>query len=126
MTLIILVRRDTPAATRYSWKTLPLPAQRERINLALLYSDAESEKIRLGHVPENMDDKWFIFFENSWLYFHRSWTGACIYGVRLDESPDGVRATDAWVSGDTDEYQSLGPEHGARLIQQLISGCLLP
>ncbi|MER9268440.1 MULTISPECIES: hypothetical protein [unclassified Mesorhizobium] len=113
------------AATRSSWKTLPLPAQQDRIDLALLYSDAEGEKIRLGHVPRDMDDKWFIFFENGWLYFHRSWTGACIYGVRLEGSPNGIRVTDAWVSGDKEWYQSPGPEHDARLIQQLISGRLL-
>jgi hypothetical protein len=113
------------AATRSSWKALPLPAQRERIDLTLLYSDAEGERIIRGHVPEDMDDNWFTFFEDGWFYFHRSWTGACIYGIRLYGSPSGVRVTDAWVTGDKDHYRSPGLEHDARLIQQLISGRLL-
>ena len=112
-------------ATRSSWKILPLPARRDRSKLALLYTDAEGERIRRGYVPQNMDDKWFIFFEDGWLYFHRSWTGACIYGVRLDGSPNGVRVSDAWVSGEKEQYRSPGPEHDAGLIQQLISGYLL-
>jgi len=39
-------------------------------------------------------------FENGRLDFHRSWTEVCIFGVRLDGSPNGIRVTDAWVSGD--------------------------
>lgn len=113
------------AATRSSWKTLPLPARQDRLELALLYSDAEGHKIRLGHIPKGMDDKWFIFFETGWLYLCRSWTGACIYGVRLDGSPLGVRVTEAWVSGDSEQYKSPGREHDARLIQHLISALLL-
>lgn len=51
-------------------------------------------------VPQDRDDNWFIFFENGRLDFHRSWTEVCIFGVRLDGSPNGIRVTDAWVSGD--------------------------
>ena len=112
-------------ATRSSWKTLPFPAEKDRIDLTLLYSDAEGERIRLGYIPQDMDDKWFIFFENGWLYFYRSWTGACIFGIHLEGSPNGIRVVDAWVSGDKEHYRSPSPEHDARLIEQLISSLLL-
>ncbi len=79
----------------------------------------------LGHLPRDMDDKWFIFFSNGWLYFHRSWTGACIYGVRLDGSPTGVRVADAWASRDTDQYRSPGLDADVTLVQQLIASRLL-
>ena len=45
--------------------------------------------------------------------------------IHLDGSPNGIRLTDAWVSGDKEQYRSPGPEHDARLIEQLISGRLL-
>lgn len=67
-------------ATRNSWKIGPLPNEREHIDLPLIFDDTEGEKLRLGHIPEDMDDKWFIFFEKGWLYFYRSWTGDCIFG----------------------------------------------
>jgi hypothetical protein len=113
------------AATRASWKTLPLPLQREHFALPLHFSDAEAEQVMLGHVPKDMDDKWFIFFENGWLYFHRSWTGHCIYGVQLDGSPSGVRVVDAWASRDREHYNSPGLETDIRIVQQLISSRLL-
>ena len=113
------------AATRTSWKTLPIPHQREHFDLPLLFSDADGEQIKIGHVPEDMDDKWFIFFENGWLYFHRSWTGHCIYGIRLDGSPNGVRVIDAWVNCDPNEYKSPGLDTDINIIKQLISNRLL-
>lgn len=49
------------AATRSSWKILPLPAQQDQIELAVLHLDPDGVRIRLGHVPQDIDDKWFIF-----------------------------------------------------------------
>jgi hypothetical protein len=65
-------------------------------------------------VPKDMEDKWFIYFERGpanrppeaqesaspqgWLLFHRSWTGACIYGLHLERAPGGgARVVDSWV-----------------------------
>ena len=36
------------------------------------------DQIRAGHIPEMMEDKWFIYWQDDRLFFHRSWTGYCI------------------------------------------------
>jgi len=36
-----------------------------------------------------MEDKWFIFLEDDWLYLHRSWTGTCVYKVQHHISGSG-------------------------------------
>ncbi|WP_343713355.1 hypothetical protein [Inquilinus sp.] len=115
----------TLPATRLSWKTLPCPTLRESLDLSLVFSDAEGEKLQLGHIPEDMDDKWFVFFEDGWLYFHRSWTGACIFGLRFDGSPGGVRVVESWASRDEEHYKSIGAESERELIVQLIRTRLL-
>lgn len=115
----------TVLASRRSWKTLPNPVQRECFDLPLLFTDADGEQIIRGHIPKDMDDKWFIFFENGWLYFHRATTGSCIFGVRLDGSPLGVRVTSAWASRDTEHYRSIGVAEEKSLIEQLIRARLL-
>jgi len=79
----------------------------------------------LGHVPEDMDDKWFIFFEDGWLNFCRSWTGHSIFGVRLDGAPFGVRVVDAWASRNSEEYNSAGLDTDIQLVRQLIASRLL-
>ena len=102
-----------------------MPAEREPIELPLLFSDAEGERMREGHVPLDMDDKWFIYFEDGWLYFHRSWSGHCIYAVRLDGSPAGVRVVEAWVNRDREQYNSPDIETDKRMVEQLIRTRLL-
>lgn len=114
-----------PAATQKLWKTLPPPAEREHFELPELFSDADGERMRLGHVPTDMDDKWFISFRAGWLHFYRSWTGQCIYGVRLDGSPFGVRVIDAWANCDREQYNSPSPEADIQMVRQLIASRLL-
>lgn len=72
-----------------------------------------------------MDDKWFIFFEDGWLYFHRSWTGSCIYGLKLDRGPEGVRVADGWVTRDRGQYNSPGVEKEMEILQGVIAAKLL-
>ena len=114
----------SPAA-RTSWKTLPCPVEREALSLPLLFSDEEGERLRFGHIPADMDEKWFIFFEDGWLYFHRSWTSDCIFGVKLDGSPAGVRVVEAWASRDRQRYNPQGIEQEKQLIIDLIRSRLL-
>jgi hypothetical protein len=95
------------------------------MDLSLLFSDREAEQMAKGHIPEDMDDKWFIFFEEGWLYFHRSWTGHCIYAVRLASSPAGMRIAEAWVNRNKYEYNSAGMDSDNRMVEQLFRTHLL-
>lgn len=62
-------------ATRADWKITPMPVARAGITCNRIYSADEFARIQEGHVPEEMEDKWFTFYEEPWLYLHRSWTG---------------------------------------------------
>jgi hypothetical protein len=41
-----------------------------------------------------MEDHWFIFAEDDVVHFHRSWTGAEVYALRLRRLPDGGAEVD--------------------------------
>jgi len=115
-------------ASRTSWKTLPPPPQREALGFAATFNDAETELLVLGLVPKEMEDKWFIYYEgppHGWLLFHRSWTGACIYGVHLERSPGGARVVDSWVSRDPAQYKGTDVEYDGKLLRFLIDALLL-
>ena len=116
---------SSAVATRQSWKTLPLPVERECFELPLFFSDDEAERLSAGHIPEDMDDKWFIFFEAGWLYFHLSWTGSCIFALRLDGSPAGVRVAECWACRDRKVYKSSGVADEREMIEDLIRSRLL-
>jgi hypothetical protein len=117
-------------ASRTSWKTLPPPPQREPLGFAATFNDAETELLVLGLVPKEMEDKWFIYFDGpadrqGWLFLHRSWTGACIYGVQLERSPGGARVVDSWVSRDPAQYKGTDLEYDRKLLRFLIDALLL-
>src|SRR4051812_1265160 len=113
------------SATRDSWKTLPPPAKKKTLGFSALYTDADAEKMMRGLVPEAMEDKWFVYFFEDWLYFHRSWTGACIYAVRLESSSASVRVVDSWVSGDPQQYRADDLAYDRKLVAFLIDALLL-
>lgn len=114
-----------PVATRGSCRIHPCPAERASLNLSESCSLAEFEQIKAGLVPREMEDKWFMFFEEPWLFIHRSWTGFCIYGVRWESSARGATTVEAWVSRNTEQYRETRTEYDEKLLRFLIEALLL-
>src|SRR5689334_3790210 len=106
-------------ATRECWKVLPLPEIRAELGFAATYTSVDFELIKRGLIPEEMEDKWFVFFEKPWLYFHRSWTGAGIYGVEFQSSPLGVSVVASWVGGRVNQ-NAAGTDYDRAVLTFLI------
>ena len=66
------------------WDTKPMPEKHEEFILKRDMSMEELEILKQGHIPERMEDKWFWYYQDGSLYVHRSWTGFCIYIVKID------------------------------------------
>jgi hypothetical protein len=112
-------------ATSKSWKTQPLPAERARLTLERSFNASEWEALREGVVPEEMEDKWFIYEEGGWLNFHRSWTGVCVYRVGPRKTPAGGEISEAWVNRDKEQYTCADDAYDAQLLSWLIDVLLL-
>ena len=39
----------------------------------------EFERLAFGFIPKQSEDKWYIYVEDYWIYFHRSWSGRIFY-----------------------------------------------
>jgi hypothetical protein len=113
-------------AIRKSWKTTLMPKERARLRLEKAFMVRQFNSLRKGLVPQEMEDKWFIFYEKGWLYFHRSWRpGLCIYQVKLTEVTGRYKVTEAWVNRDKRQYKNTDDEHDVRLLSYLIDRLLL-
>jgi hypothetical protein len=110
----------TVKATRHSWQTKVMPEKKTLLDFTSHFSQAEFDRLNLGLVPEQMEDKWFIFLEEPWLYFHRSWTGHCIFQLRLHPDEDGYRVAEAWVNRDPEQCNSDGPASEIELLSKLV------
>lgn len=99
---------DNPKVVdRNSWKIFPMPKWKSRLSIKRSFTQNEFENLAKGILPETMDDKWFVFFENDWLYFHRSWTGICVYQVKLAKDKNQYHVTEAWVNRNFKQYKSI-------------------
>jgi hypothetical protein len=108
-----------------NWKNYPMTSERERLNINKHYNVNELTKIQNGHLPKSMDDKWFIYYQDNWLYFHRSWTGHCIYEVKLKITEGGADIDELWVSRDLEQYRSMGASEDLNILMSLIEYKLL-
>jgi putative phosphoesterase len=114
------------AATRASWKIQPMPEARNALPFTRDFSATEYERLRRGLIPRDMDDHWFVYLEDDWLYWHRSWTGFCIFQVRLEPVGGDWRAVEVWVNGDPGQYRAMDKssdvDHLNRLFEMLLAG----
>jgi len=78
------VKRTEPDDRR----TEPLPAAHTTIPLDRLFTVDDVERIQRGLIPEEMEDKWFIYWLDGMLHCCRSWTGYCIYLVSFASEGD--------------------------------------
>jgi len=119
---VLSVKRQGSIVVKKSdWKTKPIPDEREDLGYTNFFWDSDAEKIMSGHKPTDMDDKWFIYSENGWVYFVRSWTGHHIFGIQLSGSPaGGARVVASWVNSNTEQHRSQSKEADIQLISNLI------
>lgn len=81
--------------------------------------------IRKGVVPEQMEDKWFIYYSDNCLYFHRSWTGFTVYIVRFKEEDDKATAMDFSANRDPAQYTETNDDSDKEMLSYLINTLLL-
>ena len=117
--------REPEKATRDAWKTLPASEPFVSLPLEGFFSDAQFARIRHGLIPKEMEDKWFVYFDEPWLLLHRSWTGQLVYRVRFESTDGGMRVVLAEVIDARDRYSRSSDEFEARLLDFLIRRLLL-
>lgn len=92
-------------ATKYTWRNQAIDNPK-RIAIDLHLTDKQFSKMINGLIPQQMEDKWFIYYENEWLYFHRSWTGNGIYKAKLNKENDGYSITEFWAERNQEKYKN--------------------
>ncbi len=115
----------TSRATGDSFQRQDMSGPRSLFQFERSFSSEEYELISNGLIPEQMEDKWFIYLESDWVNFHRSWTGYWVYRLRLVRVPSGYKVTEAWVNRDPKQYASRNEKHDAAVLEFLIDRLLL-
>ena len=87
------------------------------------FSDEELWDLRWGHIPQSVDDRWGFFFSDDVLHIYRSWTGDCMYKLKLD--PGGKH--ELQVCNELRAHMHTGEEERERyLVGSLLDSWLSP
>jgi len=111
-------------ATRQTWKNEPVDLPK-KISVSLKFSDQHFLKLQKGLIPHEMEDKWFIFYENDWLYFHRSWTGQGVFKAHLIKEQDGYSIQEFWAERNEKKYKNTNDNEDRQTLCFLIADGLL-
>lgn len=72
-------------AHRNDFAIKEMPLENERFELDFELTAEEFRMLQYGHIPQEMEDKWLMYYDEGKFYFHRSWTGFCIYIVSVSD-----------------------------------------
>jgi hypothetical protein len=113
------------SATKADWRIKKLPSKRTSIALDRRFSPDEIQHIKAGLIPEEMEDKWFIYWQDDTLFFHRSWTGFCLFVVQFLKDGEWYRMRTAELNRNPKQYTETSDAKDASLISYLIDVLLL-
>jgi hypothetical protein len=117
-------QRDA-AMQRWRRKAKPMPVQRAVLPYERTFSVEEWRKVVRGVVPRQMEDKWLVYMEDDAIFFHRSWTGACVFQVTVEQRGGEYAVRDVTVNRDDKQYNGQDAAYEASLLGFLIDALLL-
>jgi hypothetical protein len=112
-------------ASAASWKLRKPFAEGVPLPYQAVFNAEEYARVQEGFIPEVMEDKWFIFYEEPHLFFYRSWTGEPVYRIKLTTVSNGAEISEALWSKHLSSAPGADPAYQARLLEFLLSNLLL-
>lgn len=104
----------------------PLPAETAVLPFERTFTATEFQQIELGFIPQQMEDKWFMYFQDGQLNMHRSWTGFQIYQVTIVSGNDNnYHVTKVLANRDPQQYTVEDDLHDAQWLHFYIDLFLL-
>ena len=105
-------------ATAADWKTKPMSVEHHYIISTEIPVPAYAmDRIRQGHIPEGMDDRWFMYCENDVIRYFRSWLGANIFNAYFEQRGDDFCIYR--IDVDTEDFSS-SPNEAADALKMFI------
>lgn len=111
----------TVVATKDSWTIMPMPEQHTTIPVGVILPENAMECVKYGHIPDAMEDHWFMYCDDNTIRYYRSWTGFCIYVAKYEKVDDGYKITDLTVNRYPEQYKCDDDKHDLALFMTLLT-----
>lgn len=114
---IEMEERDEGIVTKDLWDIEPMPEKNTQFILKRKFRDETIKYLKKGFCPSEMGEKWFYYYEDGKLYFHRSWSGFCIYIVEFNFKTNKHIVT---VNRDESQYTNTDIEEDIEELNSLL------
>lgn len=108
-------------ATKESWNTSPMPARHTSVKLAIKILNEDMDNIEMGHIPDDMGDKWFMYCEDGHIRWYRSWSGFNIFDAEYERSGECALISRLTINRSSEEYDSRDKEADVYLFLTLMA-----
>ena len=106
-------------ATKNSMDLSPMPEKHITVPLDLKLTDEQMAIILCGHIPDAMEDHWFMYCSDNKIHYHRSWTGICVFEAGFHESFSGFQISSLTINQDPEDCR-IEPERATALFCALL------
>lgn len=106
-------------ATADSWNTSPLEIF-VTVPQNFFLTACQMDEVRLGHIPDAMEDHWFMYCDERTIRYFRSWTGICFAEADYEKVGDEYRITELRINNNPKEYQLNDVDAAVALFYGLI------
>jgi hypothetical protein len=107
--------------TRDDWSIFDMPVTYETTFLNKELAAGEYQALLSGFLPRDMDDRWFMYANEGYVYLHRSWTGHCIFRLKIEVKKEGCLLTELRINRDTNQYKSTNVEADKNEVDSILS-----
>lgn len=102
------------------WKNEPMPDENDIFHSGRKLSHSKYSKLKAGIKATNMDDKWFVYSMYNSIYFHRSWTGHCIYIVNVKKDNGNIFLENVVVNRNSAQFGTRDIELNKDMSKKLV------
>lgn len=113
-----LPKKDKKADST-SWKCIPF-SNFIRIDCNIVLTQEEFEVLSMGHIPEVMEDHWFMYCDDNSVNYFRSWTGLQLFKGYYKFENNNYIIYAVEINNDKDVYRETNMNRALKLFTDLI------
>ncbi len=110
-------------ATSSDWNTEAMPSSPDEMSemaFDFIIPPDAMKIIRKGHIPEAQEDHWFMYCDDEYIRYFRSWTGMCAFEAHYKKVDTGYLVDYLKMNHALAEFGVNGDEAGAALFCYLL------
>ena len=115
------IPQKTKVATKDSWNVEPMPDKHTTIPMEVSIPSAAMRIVKYGHIPDAMEDHWFMYCDETTIRYYRRWTGFCIYVAKYEDDGETCRITELTVNREPEQYTCTDNERDIALFMALLT-----